>query len=137
MDEATQSAIVGFNICLSASHMKSFFKIGAKIKSDLPLSGEFVFALGIFGDKNPHNSQPSRWPNGLDELVHGIVRHFMPGWIMALITHTFASPVSTFPFCEFQNLFHRGFFGVIDGNGPNIFSQSQPVWMPIDDNDLA
>ena len=61
----------------------------------------------------------------------------MPRGIVALVSHAFATTIGAFAFGKGEHLFDWGIFRVIDGNGSDLFGESQTVGMAIDHKDLT
>lgn len=87
MNQFGQVSVIGFDIRLTRSHALSFGEKCSEIKSHLSLLSRFVGGTRVLLDKNAFNTQlPGRFYR-LDQFVHRHVGDFMPGRIVALITH--------------------------------------------------
>src|SRR4051794_18080605 len=137
MDQVPQITVVSFNVRLAGSHTEPLFEEGAEIERDFAFLRQLVRRAGIFGNKNPDDTDAAGGADGFDEIVHGHVRDFVTGGIVTLITDTFAAAVSAQTVRKFEHTFDVGGFGIVDGDCANLLGQPQPVRVPINHHDLA
>src|SRR3984885_761435 len=137
VDQVSQVAVVALHGALAGAHFLALEPEHPEVEVHVPLLGQLVRGAGVPRDEDADDADAAGEANRVDQVVQGLVRMFVPLWIVRLVAHALAPAVRAKAVGLVEHTLNRGFLGVVDRECADRLRQPQPVGVAVDDHDLA
>ena len=133
MDQLAELAVVGFHVALASAHFLALEPELAEVEGDLALLGELVLGARILRNEDPDNADLAGGFHGIHQRVHGQIRDFLAGGIVALVPTHSAPQSAPKPPVSSRICIADVAILVVDGGRAQLLREREPISFPIHD----